>query len=113
MPITGVRVTGGMMTMLDGELFAALTPLFGRVCFATQLFVPELRLEPSAMFERVEGLVSAEGVTLGAATAVPVGKCKRSNSIICFRAATRGVESPLVRIGDVETEGIRTSPVLA
>ena len=93
MPITGVRVTGGTMTMLDGELFVVLTLFFGGVCFATQLFVPELILEPSAMFERVVGLASAEGVTLG--------------------AVTRGVESPLVRTGDVETEGTRMSPVLA
>ncbi len=81
------------MTMLDGELFADSTLFFGGVCFATQLFVPELRVEPSAMFERVVGLVSVEGVTLG--------------------AVTRGVESPLVRTGDVETEGTRMSPVLA
>ncbi len=93
MPIAGARVTGGTMTMLDGELFADLTVFFGGVCFATQLFVPELRVEPSAMFERVVGLVSVEGVTLG--------------------AVTRGVESPLVRTGDVETEGTRMSPVLA
>lgn len=93
MPVAGARVTGGTMTMLDGELFADLAVFFGGVRFATQLFVPELILEPSAMFERVVGLASAEGVTLG--------------------AVTRGVESPLVRTGDVETEGTRMSPVLA
>jgi hypothetical protein len=80
MPITGVRVTGGTMTMLDAELFA------------TQLLVPELTLEPSAMFERVAGLVMGEGVTLG--------------------AVTRGVESLVVGAAGVETGGIRTMPVL-
>lgn len=93
MPVNGALATGGTRTMLDGELFVVVAPFFVTVWFATQLFVPELTLEPSATFERVVGLVVAEGVTLG--------------------AVTRGVEIPLVRTGDVETEGIRISPVLA
>ena len=97
MPIDGVRVTGGTMTMFDEELFAVLAPLFVTALVAIQLFVPELILDPSATPERVVEAVIAEGVTLGAVT-------RGVEGLLVFAA---GVEKE-----DVETEGIRTMPVL-
>ena len=75
------------MTMLDGERFAVLALLFVATPVATQLFVPELILDPSAILERVAGAVVGESVMLG--------------------VDTRGVESPAARTEDVETEGTR------
>ena len=97
MPIDGVRVTGGMMTMFDEELFAALAPLFVADPVAIQLFVPELTLDPSARPERVAEDVIPERGMLGTVT-------RGVESLFAF---TVGVEKE-----DVETEGIRTMPVL-
>ena len=96
MPTEGVRGTDGILLMLDRELFAVLAPLFVVVLVATQLLVPELTVDPRAMFERVAGDVTDEGVRLG--------------------AVTRGVEglfvlSVAVEGEEVEMEGIRVMPV--
>ena len=57
MPMIGARLAGGMMTMLDEEALMAPGEVVLAELDATQLFVPELTVDPSAMFEREAGPV--------------------------------------------------------
>ena len=63
MTLDGVRGKDGTMRF-EAELLAALAPLFVSAVVATQLFVPELILEPRAMFERVSPEEGALGVVM-------------------------------------------------
>jgi len=57
MPIIGARFARGMVTMLDEEPLRAPGVVVLAGLEATQLFVPELTVDPSAMFEREAGPV--------------------------------------------------------
>jgi hypothetical protein len=57
MPMIGARFARGMVTMLDEEPLRAPGVVVLAGLEATQLFVPELTVDPSAMFEREAGPV--------------------------------------------------------
>jgi hypothetical protein len=57
MPMIGARFARGMVTMLDEEPLRAPGAVVLAGLEATQLFVPELTVDPSAMFEREAGPV--------------------------------------------------------
>lgn len=72
-PIAGARVTGGIMTMLEGELFVVFAALFAVARVAIQLLVPELTEDPRAMFERGVGTALGAVTILGAAFVATLG----------------------------------------
>jgi hypothetical protein len=120
MPIIGARFARGMVTMLDEEPLRAPGVVVLAGLEATQLFVPELTVDPSAMFEREAGPVLDDeprvvvirgadhvgadvrgAVTLGAVTLGTVTLGTVTLGTVTLGAVTLGA------VTGAETEGIR------